>query len=91
MKNSDTRDLILPTELCTRVSEWHGGMFTACYSLCSTGLSDYVSPAMVDAAADELEGLAGQYDTPELRADREDLAGELRTMLAYPEEHRADA
>jgi hypothetical protein len=44
---------------------------------------------MVEAAADELEGPAGPYDTPELRADREDLAGELRTMLVYPEEYRA--
>jgi len=86
---SETRDLILPSELCTRVSEWHSGQWSATYSLSSTGAGDYVSPAMVEAAADELEGPAGRYDTPELRADREDLAGELRTMLAYPEEHRA--
>lgn len=86
---SETRDLVLPTELCTRVSEWHGGQWTPTYSLCSTGACDYVSPSMVEAAADELEGPAGPYDTPELRADREDLADELRLMVAYPEEYRA--
>jgi hypothetical protein len=86
---SDTRDLILPSDLCERVSHWHGGQSTACYSLCSTGLSHYVSAAMVEAAADELD-TPMRHDTPELRADREDLVGELRTMLAYPEEHRAE-
>ena len=86
---SETRDLVLPTDLCTRVSEWHSGQWSATYSLCSTGACDYVSPTMIEAAADELEGSAGQYDTPELRADREDLAGELRLVLAYPEEYRA--
>jgi len=86
---SETRDLVLPSDLCRRVSEWHGGQWTACYSLCSTGACDYVSPAMVEAAADELEGPAGPHETPELKADREDLAGELRMVSAYPEEHRA--
>jgi len=81
---------MLPAALCERVATWHGGQATACYSLCSTGACDYVSPAMVEDAADELEGSAGAYDTPAMRADREDLAGELRTMLAYPEEFRAD-
>jgi len=44
---------------------------------------------MVEAAADELEGPQGPHETPELKADREDLAGELRMVCAYPEEHRA--
>lgn len=88
-QSSDTRDLVLPSDLCRRVSEWHGGQGSDCYSLCSTGLSDYVSPAMVEAAADELEGPAGPYDTPEMRAERAALADDLRMVTAYPEEHRA--
>lgn len=89
MSNRETRDLILPSDLCERVASWHGGQWTACYSLCSTGACDYVSVEMLENAADELEGPAGRYDTPEMRADREDLAGELRMVAAYPEEHRA--
>jgi len=86
----ETQDLWLPSDLCERVASWHGGQWTACYSLCSTGACDYVSVEMLENAADELEGPAGRYDTPELKADREDLAGELRMMAAYPEEYRAD-
>ena len=89
MSTRETRNLILPSDLCERVASWHGGQWSACYSLCSTGLCDYVSVAMLEDAADELEASAGKYDTPELRADREDLAGELRTMAAYPEEYQA--
>lgn len=90
MSDPDTRDLILPSDLCERVSHWHGGQFTATYALCSTGLSHHVSVAMVEAAADELEGPCGPYDTPDLRADREALVGELRDFVTFADEHRAE-
>jgi hypothetical protein len=91
MENNEKqiKDIILPSEICTRVSEWHGGMWTPTYSLCSTGLENYVSLEMVEAAADELEAPHGGSFPPWCDADREDLAGELRLILAYPEEFRA--
>ena len=92
MENNEReiRDLILPTDLCTRVSEWHGGMWSACYSLCSTGMGDYVSLAMIEAAADELDLAATvNNNDPISRADCRDLEGELRAMLIFPEEFRA--
>jgi hypothetical protein len=42
---------------------------------------------MVEAAADELEGPAGPHETPELKADREGLVGELRVFAAFASEH----
>lgn len=87
---NETRDLELPSELCTRVSHWHGGQFTPTYALCSTGSHDYVSIDMIQAAIDELEGPGGKFDTPELKADREDLAGELHAVIIFASEHRRE-
>ena len=91
MNQNQIMDIILPSELCTRVSEWHGGQWTPTYSLCSTGMENYVSLAMVEAAAEELENVALGWEPgrEELDADRLDLAGELRLILSYPEEFRA--
>lgn len=89
-KTFHRRNLLLPAELCERVDSWHGGQSSRCYSLSSTGSCDYVSASMVDAAADELEGPAGPHDTAELKADREDLVGELRAFTAYASEHTTE-
>ena len=86
-KEFHRRNLILPEELCTRVSHWHGGQSTMTYSLCSTGQSDYVSASMAEAAADELERPGKFPLSTELQADCDDLVGELRAFAAFASEH----
>ena len=84
------RNIELPHDVWERVNSWHGGQNSLTYSLVSLGMEDYVSCSMIDAAADELEGAGGKYDTPELRADRLETAGLLR-MVSFEDgrEHRS--
>ena len=45
-KDYHLRNIVLDEELCERVSQWHGGQSTMTYSLCSTGMNNFVSASM---------------------------------------------
>lgn len=88
------RQIVLEPELVRHVFAWHGGQGTATYALASTGLHNLVSLQMIDAAIEELEAMAVQSERKGRRKDGRDLrnlAGELRTVRQFWQEHTAQA
>lgn len=83
------RNIVLDEELVQRVFDWHSGMYSMMYSLASTGLHDFVSASMLDAAADELSRRGFVRD--EDAADHHDLWGTLSDLADYPYGDTADA
>ena len=83
------RNIVMDEDLVQRVFDWHGGMYTMTYSLASTGLQDFVSASMLDAAADELARPPKHQLEPELEADRHDLWATLSDLADYPDENLA--
>lgn len=84
------RNIIMDEELVQRAFDWHGGMYSMMYSLASTGLSDFVSASMLDAAADELARPTKHALEDEDEADRHDLWATLSDLADYPDENTAE-
>jgi hypothetical protein len=82
------RQIILDPELVARLEEWHGGQFTAVYSLVSTGSHDLVSLSMIDAAMDELEADLRKTKGEE-RMILRDAIGDLAGIRQFWREHTA--
>jgi hypothetical protein len=94
------RNVILPygeradQSLALRVLDWHGGQNSMLYSLGSTGMSDYVSPSMIDAGVDELESIAHKQKTTKKghrlskndMRELKDLIGELDAVARFSSE-----
>ena len=87
-KDYHLRNIVLDEELVERVFNWHSGMYSMMYSLASTGLHDFVSASMLDAAADELSRRGCIRDEDE--ADHHDLWATLSDLANYPDENTAD-
>lgn len=85
------RHLILSSDIIERLSQWHGGQWTATYSLLSTGLNNLVSPAMVEAAIDELASVEKRIKDKKTLGELYILIGDLQMMVDYPEEFDARA
>lgn len=81
------RNLVLDQDTVAEVMTWHGGQGTSLYSLGSLGSSDYVSPSMIDAAIDELEGVENKGLDKQQRKSLDDLIAELDAYARYSEEH----
>jgi hypothetical protein len=89
-KDYHLRNVVLDEELVERIFQWHGGQNTMTYSLASTGLNDFVSPSMCDAAADELAQAPKHPLSPEDEEDRHDLWATLQDLADYPDENTAE-
>jgi len=89
-KDYHLRNVVLEPELVERIFQWHGGQSTMTYSLASTGMSDFVSPSMCDAAADELMRPGKFPSSPEDQADCDDLIATLQDLADYPDENTAE-
>lgn len=89
-KDYHLRNIVLEEELCERVSRWHGGQDTMTYSLCSTGMNDFVSSSMCDAAADELMRPTKFARASEDQEDCDDLIATLQDLADYPDENTAE-
>jgi hypothetical protein len=81
------RNLVLDADTAADVMMWHEGQGTALYSLGSLGATDYVSPAMIDAAASELERIERSVRGKKERKEIGDLIAELDACARYSEEH----
>ncbi len=94
-KNYHRRNLIVDRDLVLRAMDWHGGQGSMVYSFASTGLEDYVSPSMIDAAVAELEAdLVSNKKAPKDRRlnrkevrELKDLIGELDAVARFSSEH----
>lgn len=82
------RDVAMEPELNQRVADWAGGTDCFVRGLCSNGWSHYVSPSMIDAAADALMRPGKFPLDAELQADCDDLIGTLQDLADYPGEQR---
>lgn len=93
--------IVLDSDVVEKLFEWHGGQYTAVYSLASTGMHHTVSAGMIENALRELRrersGMpARARDSKSAAARRRissslvhlnGLISDLETVLAYPEEH----
>jgi len=85
------RNLILPEDYAERVLEWHGGQGSYAYSLGSTGMSNFVSASMIDAAVGELErDQGGSWMTKEQEEELEKLIGDLDMVARFSSEFTAE-
>lgn len=84
------RNVILGEDLVEQLFAWHGGQNTYVYSLASVGMSNLVSPSMIDAAADELMR-PGKYPLKaKYRREKDELIATLQDLADYPDEHTAE-
>lgn len=82
--NKHRRNIIVDSDLALRAMDYHGGMGSMLYSLCSTAFAgDLVSVSMVDAGLSELEGFTPEDDDSSL----EDIIAELQEISDNPEEN----
>jgi len=88
------QNLVLDEGLPMRVLDWHGGMYSALYSLGSTAMENTVSIAMIQAAADELSDCLSKVShTPQSKQDKldsddiEEIRYELARIVDYPDEN----
>lgn len=86
------RNVILPHEVRETLQGWTGGQSSMTYSLMSTGMNDYVSPSMIDAAVSELEYDLGKLkakkdrESKKLAKELEELIGELDGIARFSDE-----
>lgn len=82
------RNIIVDRDLVLRAMDWHGGQGSMVYSFASTGLENYVSPSMIDAAVQELESdLRRTPKGSDERKDLEGIIGELDSVARFSSEH----
>lgn len=94
-------NLILPQGLAEKLYLWHGGQFSAVYSLASTGDHSYVSQSMIEKAIRELEnikrsGKATQTGSPYKIPAKDwkhlkETISDLHMVLNYPDEFSTKA
>lgn len=89
------RQIILPPELVTELSQWHASQDDPLYALSSTGAADLVSLSMIDAALASLEDAkreaelsAGEMGGPFVK-QIDDVQGDLSTVRQFWKEHSA--
>lgn len=85
-KDYHRRNVILDSEIIEELSAWSGSQSSATYSLLSLGMNDYVSPSMIDAAVDELEGINKKGMSKADRKSLDTLIGELDARARFSSE-----
>lgn len=82
-------EILLDSELVSRLYDWHSGQRSAVYSLASTGDHNLVSLSMIDRALVELRSVYRKEKPGKGKRELSNLIGDLSNVRVYWRESSA--